>query len=298
MKWILAGLIALLFLGGCSVVEETVRRNDDRYAQPGAMDSPLTGIYKTYQFNLLDKYRVTHQWLESGCSYRGVEQKGSTPGKRSYLYIGRDIFEKDGKTWLRFEGMTPFDFDHYVRSVKVMRPIYAPPTTEEVEASNKALWERIERSRKTGRMESNHSDPSDRKPIRYEEKEFGLKALCGETWQATSHFLTAFLYKRDLATWRAIWTERNPKGKWSERRVGANVWLVQETAEQDFKPRPLNGVGGPFQTWLLPIGDTGYTLALELGASKESLQHPDAHVRFQTTFRHLIESVKIEPLQP
>ena len=293
MKWILAGLIAILFSGGCGVVEETVRRNDDRYAQPGAMDSPLTGIYKTYQFNLLDKYRVTHQWLESGCSYRGVEQKGSTPGKRSYLYIGRDIFEKDGKTWLRFEGMTPFDFDRFVRSVKQQVPIYAPPTKEELGASNKALWEQIERSRKTGRMESATPDSTGRKPIRYEEKEFGYRALCGETWQATNHSLTVFLHKRDLVSWRAIWTERNPKGKWSERRVGANVWLAQETAEQDFKPKPPNGFGGHFQTWLLPIGDTGYTLALELSANQESLQHPDAHARFQATFRHLIESVKI-----
>lgn len=298
MKWILAGLIAILFSGGCGVVEETVRRNDDRYAQPGAMDSPLTGIYKTYQFNLLDKYRVTHQWLESGCSYRGVEQKGSTPGKRSYLYIGRDIFEKDGKTWLRFEGMTPFDFDRFVRSVKQQVPIYAPPTKEELEASNKALWEQIERSRKTGRMESATPDSTGRKPIRYEEKEFGYRALCGETWQATNHSLTVFLHKRDLVSWRAIWTERNPKGKWSERRVGANVWLAQETAEQDFKPKPPNGFGGHFQTWLLPIGDTGYTLALELSANQESLKYPDAHARFQAAFRHLIESVKIEPLQP
>jgi hypothetical protein len=106
------------------------------------------------------------------------------------------------------------------------------------------------------------------------------------------------LYKRDLASWRAIQTEKNPKGKWAERRVGGNLWLVHETAEQDFSPRPLNGVGGPFQTWLLPIGDTGYTLGMEMGASRESLQYPDAHARFQTTFRHLIESVKFEPLRP
>jgi hypothetical protein len=297
MKWILAGLIAVLFSGGCSVVEETVRRNDDRYARPGAMDSPLTGIYKTFQFNLLDKYRVTHQWLESGCSYRGVEQKDATPGKRSYFYIGRDIFEENGKTWLRFEGRTPFDFDRYVRSVKQQVPIYAPATQEEVKASEKAMRERIERSRKTGRMESAPPDSTGRKPIRYEEKEFGFQAVCGESWWVTSHLLNARLYKRDLATWRSMLTESNPKGRWSEHRVGANVWLAQETAEQDFGPRPLNGVGGPFQTWLLPIGDTGYTIALHLGASRESLQYPDAHTRFQAAFRHLIESVKIEPIR-
>lgn len=127
--------------------------------------------------------------------------------------------------------------------------------------------------------------------------EVGFKALCGETWQVTNHSFTLYLHKRDLASWRAMLTERNPKGRWTERRVGANVWLAQETAEQDFKPKPLNGFGGPFQTWLLPIRDTGYTLALELSANRESLKYPDAHTRFQATFRHLIESVKIEPLQ-
>jgi len=296
MKWILAGLIAVLASGGCSVIEETVRRNDDRYARPGAMDSPLTGIYNTYQFHLLDRYRVTHQWLESGCGYRGVEKKGVNAGVRSRFFVGRDIFEENGKTWLRFEGMTPFDFDRFVRSVKQQIPFYAPTTKEEADASMKALMERTERSRKSGRFESD--SPDLRKPIRYEEKEEGFQALCGESWWVTSHFMNVRLHKRDLASWRAMLTESNSKGRWSEHRVGSNVWLAQETAEQDIKPRPLNGVGGPFKTWLLPIGDTGYTIALHLGASQESLKYPDAHARFQTTFRYLIESVKIEPLQP
>ena len=155
--------------------------------------------------------------------------------------------------------MKPFDFDRFVRSVKYV-------------------------SKERGREG--------------EVMEVGFRPLCFESWWVASHFLRGMLYKRDLANWRAIQTEKNPKGKWSERRVGGNLWLVQETAEQDFNPRPLNGVGGPFQTWLLPIGDTGYTLGMEMGASRESLQYPDAHARFQATFRHLIESVKIEPLRP
>ena len=258
MKSILAGLVATLFLWGCGI-EEAVRRNDDRYARPGAMDSPLTGIYNTYQFHLLDRYSVTHQWLESGCRYRGVERKEITSGARSRFFVGRDIYEENGKTWLRFEGMTPFDFDRYVRSVKY--------TSKERGREGEVI-------------------------------DIGFRPLCFESWWVTSHFLRGMLYKRDLASWRAIQTEKKPKGKWFERRVGANLWLVQETAEQDFNPRPLNGVGGPFQTWLLPIGDTGYTLGMEMGASRESLQYPDAHARFQATFRHLIESVKIEPLRP
>ena len=285
-------------LGACGI-EGAIKRNDDRYMQPGAQDSPLTGRYKTFQYKFLDIYRITHQWVNSsGCEYRGVERPGSSAVVRSLFYDGRDIYESEGKTWLRFEGMKPFDFDRFVRSAKQQVPIYAPATKPELDASEKALWERIERSRKTGVIQSAPADTTGRKPIRYEEKEFGFKEVCGESWRVTSHFLTALLYKRDLASWRAILSESNPKGKWSERRVGANVWLAQETDEQDFKPRPLNGVGGPFQTWILPIGNTGYTLTLELGASQESLQYPETHARFQAAYRHLIESVKIEPLRP
>lgn len=294
MKSILATLMATFFLIGCGIVEEAIRQHDDRYAHPGAMDSPLTGIYNTYQFDLLDRYRVTHKWLESGCGYRGVEKESEANGMRSRIFIGRDIFEENGKTWLRFEGMTPFDFDRFVRSVKHQRLIYAPTTKEESEASVAAALERARRSSRTGIYEN--PPPDKREPIGYEEIEVGFRPLCFESWWVPSHFLRGMLYKRDLASWRAILTEKNPRGRWSERRVAANLWLVQETAEQDFGPRPLNGVGGPFQTWLLPIGDTGYTLGLELGASQESLQHADAHARIQETFRHLIKSVKIDPL--
>ncbi len=294
MKSILAGLIAALSLWGCGI-EGAVRRNEDRYARPGAMDPPLTDIYKTYQFHLLDSYRVTHQWLESGCGYSALELPGQVPGYRTLFYVVDDIYEEDGVTKQR-GAHSAKDFNRFVRSVKHQRPIYAPPTREEIEASNKATWERIERTRKTGVFES--TPPDTRKPIRHEEIETGLRPLCFGSWWVTSHFLRGVLYKRDLASWQEIQTEKNPKGKWSERRVGGNLWLVQETAEHDFSPQPLNGVGGAFQTWLLPIGDTGYTIGIELGASRESLQYPDAHARFLSTFNHLIESVKIEPLRP
>lgn len=298
MKVAISCLLAVAMLGGCGI-EGAIKRNDDRYMRSGAQDSPLTDIYETYQYRFLDKYRITQQWVNtSSCGFGGIERPDIRTGVRSLFYDTRDIYEEGGKTWLRSRtlGVQPENFDRYVRSVKRQVPIYAPPTKEELEASNKELRERIERSRKTGRFESNPPNLSERKPIRYEEKEFGFQVLCGESWWVTSYFLDARLHKRDLITWRAIWTERNPKGRWSERRIDSNVWTVQETAEQDFEPRPLNGVGGPFQTWLLPIGDTGYTIALHLGASQESLQYTDAHARFQAIFRHLIESVKIEPL--
>ena len=258
MRRFMTVFAALALLTGCGI-DAAIKRNDDRYMQPGALDFPLTGLYETYQYNFLDKYRVTHQWLNSSnCSYSKLPVRTGRVGLSAETFTVDDIYEEDGVTKQR--GAHPAkDFNRFVRSVKYV-------------------------SKERGREG--------------EVIDIGFRPLCFESWWVTSHFLRGMLYKRDLASWRAILTEKNPKGKWSERRVGANLWSVQETAEQDFSPRSLNGVGGPFQTWLLPIGDTGYTLGMEMGASRESLQYPDAHTRFQATFRHLIESVKIEPLRP
>lgn len=300
MKAFISCLLAIVILCGCGI-EESINRIDQRYLQPGTLDLPLTNYYDTYQYKFLGKYWITHQWPVSAgsCNYRSLPTLGRNNDRyQGEIYAVPDIYEENGKTYQASNtGRRPMEFDRYVRSVKVQSPIYGTPTKEELQASEKAQWERIERRRKTGRYES-ETTPDIVKPIGYEEKEVGFQSLCFESWWVTSHFLRGKLHKRDLATWRAMLTEKNPNGKWSERRVGPNVWLVQETSEQDLWPRPLNGVGGPFQTWLLPIGDTGYTIGMELGASRESLQYPDAHERMKAMFRHLIESVKIEPLQP
>lgn len=42
----------------------------------------------------------------------------------------------------------------------------------------------------------------------------------------------------------------------------------------------------------------GVTFGLNLGASLESLKHPQAHANFQATLRHLATSFKIESLTP
>ena len=259
MKATISCLLVVAMLGGCGF-EEAYRRNEDRYMQPGALDAPLTGYYDVYSFKFLDKYRVMHDWpVVSNCEYNKLAALGKKQDRyKGEIFAVDDIYEINDSTKQRDADPT-WNFDRFVRSVKYI-------------------------SKERGREG--------------EVMEIGFEALCFESWWVPSHFFRYKLHKRDLASWREIRTEKTPKGKWSERRVGANLWLVQEMAEQDFSPRPLNGVGGPFQIWLLPIGDTGYTIGMELGASQESLQYPDAHARLQAVFRHLIESVKIEPLTP
>lgn len=269
MKGLALYVLAAAVLGGCGI-EEGVRRNDDRYLRPGALDLPLTSVFDTYQFRFLDKYRVTHQWPRSAgaCKYAKLPTLGVDGGAKGEIWNVSDIYEKDGKTWqISSRPGKPFDFDPYVRSVKVMNPVvYDKETGKRIEGAS-------------------------------EEIEAGLRAICFASWYVTSHSMTVRLHKRDVQVWKGLWTTYNAKGKWSQQRIAGNDWSIQEVPENDLSPRALNAAGGWFQSWLLPIGDTGYTIALQLGASQESLQYPEAHARFKAAFRHLIESVRIEPLQ-
>ncbi len=264
MKTLISCLLAATMLAGCGA-EEGIKRNDDRYLKPGALEVPLTNIYDTYRYKFLDKYRVTHKWPHTAgtCNYRKVNTDDVSGGR---TFAVGDIHESDGKTWQRFEGSKPFDFSRYVRSVKIMNPVVYDKVTRELI------------------------------PGASEEIEAGLQSMCFESWYVTSHSLVMRLHKRDQETWQQQWTRSNPKGKWSKQRVAENAWLVQEVPENELALRAPNAAGGWFQSWLLPVGDTGYTIALQLGASQESLQYPEAHARMKAAFHHLIESVKIEPL--
>jgi hypothetical protein len=254
-------LAALFLLAGC--VSEVIRINDDRYLKPGALDAPLTGYYDVYQYKFLDKYRVTHDWLRIGnCSYRKLQTLNRPDAFRGDIYAVRDIYEENGKTWQRFDPpLKPYDFDHFVRSLKETVPV----------------------------MEAG-------KQVGTRERENGLSTMCFESWAGTSHSLVLRLHKRDLSTWRTLWSQYNPAGRWSEQQVGNNKWYVLQNQEIDLDASGKSG--GWFQSWLLPIGDTGYTIGMQLGATQQSLKIPKAHAQFQTIFRHLIESVKIEALTP
>lgn len=268
--WIFIVFSLLIMFSGCGV-EEAIRRNDDHYSKPGALDMPMNGYRDTYFFRFLGRYRISHQWptTAEACEYRSLPTLGRTVDRyKGEVFSAPDIFETNGKTWQASNtGRAPMDFDRYVRSVKVMRGVYANISGM---------------SQKVGEKEN----------------EEGLRPVCFGGWYTTSHILRLWLFKYDIVAWRGRLAERSPKGRWTQQSVAGNLWQVNETAEQDLKTRPLNGMGGPFQIWILSIGDTGYTIAMELGASQESLQFPEAHERFKATFRDLIESVKIEPLQP
>lgn len=266
--FIIAGLSLLASLSACGFVAGQVadKAREELLLKPGALDAPMTGYYDSYSFKLLDKYRVIHEWpVVSNCKYRKQPTLNRLDRFRGEVYAVRDIYEDQGKTWQRFEPqLGPYDFDHFVRpAYKVQRP--------EFDAAGK----------KTGRM--------------LEKDETGLQPVCFEAWVGTSHTLILRLHKRDLATWKTMWSEYNPSGKWIKKQVNGVDWWALENEEKDLQS---TGTGGWFKSWLTPIGNTGYTLAIQLGANKQSLQHPQAHANFQAMFRHLIESVKIEEIKP
>ena len=268
MKIILTYVFAAVMVCGCGVAD-MIKRNDDRYLQPSALDSPIGPVLDSYKFKFLNEYNVTYQWPANAkhCKMGSVATLNTDWGLKSEFFYVPDIFEKDGKTWQASTAGKFYDFDKYVRSVKVMNPIFG-----DVNGVHQKIGE--------------------------EELENGLGSMCFDSWALTSHTLMVFLYKWDLKTWKALNTQHNPKGKWTEQQVGNNLWTVQEVPEQELASARLNATGGWFQNWLLPIGNTGYTLSLILGASKESLQKPDAHARMKEMFRQMIEAVKIEPIQP
>ena len=261
---ILLGAMALLAsLSACGFVGQQLadKTREGQLLQSGALDRRMTDVYDTYQFKFLDKYRITHEWPRNskGCQYAGLSTLNVKDGSHGEFYAIRDIYEEGGSTKQR-DAHPTWNFDRFVR------PTYKRQIPE-FDAAGK----------KTGRI--------------LEKDETGFEAVCFEAWVGTSHSAALRLYKSTLNERIAFYSKRS--GAQSREEVGTQTWWVWRYPIDEDNPKAYGG-----QAWVRPIGDTGYTLALELGAGPESLKFPQAHANFQAMFRHLIESVKIEPLQP
>ncbi len=267
MKRMMIALAAVLVLGGCGI-KQAIQRNDDQYMAPGALDGPLSSYYDTYTFKFMDRYRVTHDApVADGCKYHGVTEVSKNGSYGGSNYNVRDIFEQNGETWQRStEGRPPFSIDTYFRSIKAMQPLY-----EVVNGMQK----------RTGKEE---------------EVEVGLRAICFKDWYRTGHSFVFRIHKWDIDTWRSKWSAYNPRGRWSMHHINGNDWWLLTNDEDALLPAPPGGTGGWFQSWLLPIGDTGYSMSIQLGANQKSLMYPKTHEQMKATLLHMVESVKIEAL--
>ena len=255
-------VVIALSLTACGIASEVVNHeaNDRRLLKPGSLDVPINEIYSKYQYNFLDKYKISHDFIMAkGCSYRGkpVGIKDVIPGTNYAISPVLDVFEKYNHTYQRaymindVAKLNPMSMDKYTRSE----------------------WQMGTDTNGNPRMMK------------------GFQSMCFETWQGTQHFLSISLNKRKLAAPNIYGFK---EGVISHQTIGNNHWDIQKF---DYQPYAINSSGRLVESWVLPIAETGYIFIFEFGANQDSLQHPQAHAQMQTIFKHLIESVKIEPIQ-
>lgn len=251
-------LVLVLMAAGCSIIEIRNALNT-RPIPLEAFDQPLTGEYLWYDVSVADRFRFSHKWLMRPCEYRVLEPAPYTRSWTTGIFSARPIIEKDGKTWQRASDGSLFDFDPWVRSVRI-------------------------RSR----------DPRDNGEI----IELGLEPVCFDYWWRSSQYLRVLLFRMTLDEFEAYFADRYPPGPWVRQTRNDLEWRVRQVRPEQIRPAPLNGLGGPYRVWMTQIADTGYAIAFEMGASTESLAHPRAMEALAFVFDEIVGSFRIEPLEP
>lgn len=262
-KTLVLCLLMMAALSGCSI-EKIVHQNDERYMRPGALDAPLTGYYDTHSFIFLQRHVVTHQWpvTARACQYGMLPTLGIAKERyKGEKFFTDALYEADGSTWVAgsFSRDRPRNLDRFVR------PTYKRQINT-FDSEGKV----------TGRM--------------IEQEQPGFTPICFEAWVGTGHSLAVRLYKSPMDE-RTIFYSKRP-GEHTTEMIGDQVWWAWRYPIGD-GPKAYGG-----EAWVRPIGNTDYTIAIELGVGPESLRLPDTHAKFKAMYRHLIESVHIEPLTP
>lgn len=256
---VMCGVLVVTTLGGCFFAQQLHGKLDeDALLRAGALDPRPVERYTTYSFNFLGAYRVSHDWPEtaSPCRYKNIWRVPSSGGTPVPVRVG-DIEERDGRAVQQHQ-------DESINAAKEMR------------------WLSIE-DRMSSRVVIN---PVDGKPV-----ETGLRPMCFETWAETSHVLTVKFFRRSADEWRDMLARANPNGTFSNELIKGNHWLVQRTPIT-FNERKV--LGGAYQSWTLPIADTGYTITIQLGANSSSLKDAERHSQMERILKHLVESVSVE----
>lgn len=117
----------------------------------------------------------------------------------------------------------------------------------------------------------------------------GFEPVCFQSWDATHHAFTIYLVRSTADEWKSRLASLHPS--FNEVAVGLNKWQVGNYRETGAKGRQV-------ETWVLPIMETGYLFSFRFAHDAVSQQNPARHTQMEEIFRHLIESVKIAPIQP
>jgi hypothetical protein len=254
-------------VSGC--VGDLIWNNDERYMHRGALDSGLPEIYNTYQFNFLRAYRVTHQWPREAdfCSaYRKHPTLGVKDGKSGEFFNVSEIYEEGGKTWQGSSvGKPPADFDHAVRSIKQTSPEYAVETDR---AGNRYKTDKV---------------------IGMKEEEVWRGSICNNVWSGLDQGLMLEIFKQPLEKKLKEFGAR--PGVISKEKIGQNEWWS--------KRRPYNPATKALanEFWVTKIGSSDYILIITWVHGERSENRPEINAKFQAALRHLLESVRIEPLK-
>jgi len=265
-KTFVCGLF-VFFISGCGFISQQIReKNRANYAlkNPSAVDPRLSESmdYAKFNYYLSSRFRVSHVW-----------PKGMRPCKYSRIQLPKS--QQDG-TWYGSYSRLGDIFEHRDKTLQERKTNGFPSRSVDLRYLSIDEYVRSDKYVYQGKI-----------------KDAGLKPICAQTFIGSSHTLTIWLRKWDQEKWANKLKKSFPDGKFSNVKIGNNNWLVHESS---LKPSKFRHVSGKFQSWLLPIGDTGYTYYFDLGASTESLNKPEQHEKMKKIFKHLVESVKIEPL--
>ncbi len=257
----LAVVALSLGLSACGITSEVInnKANEQRLLKAGALDVGVAELYDTYSFNFLNRYRVSHKYISTDkCHYANDDAK-SIRIKRQPPNFGDDFI---------YETLPIYEKDGHT-----LQGYPADQKPKKLDKYTLSEWQ-------------NGTDANEKPRIAK-----GFQPMCFETWQGTQHFLSISLNKRKLAIPNVYGFK---DGVISHQIIGNNHWDIQKF---DYQPYAINSSGRLVESWVLPIADTGYTFIFEFGANLDSLKHPAAHAQMQAIFKHLIESVNIEPIK-
>jgi len=254
-------------VSGC--IGNLIQNNDERYMYRGALDAGLPRVYDTYQFNFLRTYRVTHQWPRDSdhcIAYRKLPTLGVQDGNSGEFYNVLEIYEDGGKTWQGGLGkQPPADFDYAVRSIKRMSPEYAVETDR---AGNRYKTDKV---------------------IGMKEKEVGRGSICNNVWSGLDQALMLEIFKQSQEDYIRSFETR--PGIVVKEKVGQNEWWSKRTP---YNPA-TKALGS--ELWVTKLGNSDYILIITWAHGERSENRPEINAKFQAALRHLLESVRIEPLK-
>ncbi len=265
-------VLMALWISGCTAIQEQALVNTGGVTvfDFGADRRPITGQLQSFYFRFLDKHYIAHGWPStSACKYGLIS--ADDPDRNAAGWMGRafvfPFYEKDGVIWQERSAPYPtYNANHLFRSSIQRIPVFEDP-------DGASARKRV---------------------VRYEDRDDGFRALCYETWVPLRMGMVVRLHERTVTEWVDKLRAENPglPLSTSSETIGPNVWTL---VSFPLRPAKTGVYGGPYQYYILPIGDSRYTLLFRLAATEESLQDPMGFAALGAVFRSMLESVRVEP---